>query len=74
MKETKPWYESTTIRGVIITALSTLLSILALLGVNLGVGEPEVTAVVTAATTLIGTVVAIIGRVKAASSLTLTKE
>ncbi|MCI0706048.1 MAG: hypothetical protein L0Y80_01005 [Ignavibacteriae bacterium] len=73
MQETKPWYESTTIRGIIITALSTILSILALLGVNIGVGEPEVTAVVTGVTTLVGTVVAVIGRVKASAAITLKK-
>ena len=74
MQETKAWYESTTIHGIIITALSTLLSILALLGVNLGVGETEVTALVTGVMTLVGTVVAIIGRVQANSGITLKKE
>ena len=74
MQETKAWYESTTIRGIIITAFSTLLSILALLGVNLGIGEREVTALVTGVMTLVGTVVAIIGRVQANSGITLKKE
>lgn len=65
--ETKPWYQSTTILGALATGLVALLGIFR---INLGVSTGELTDALLALGTFAGTVVTIVGRIKASTTIT----
>ncbi|MFH1131681.1 MAG: hypothetical protein V1754_10120 [Pseudomonadota bacterium] len=69
MNETKSWYQSKTIIGIIVTFLATILAALKLVGIDFGIGEAEVTALIMALFALVGTITAIVGRVKAQKAI-----
>ena len=69
MQETKAWYQSTTIRGVLISVLGLLLRAVF---PNWEINDVEVTSAVSPVLEGLGAVIAIIGRVKAKTAVTLT--
>jgi hypothetical protein len=69
MQDSKPWYQSTTIRGVLISVLGLLLR--AVLP-DFEINDVEVTSVVSPVLEGLGAVIAVIGRVKAKTSVTLS--
>ncbi len=69
--ETKKWYDSMTIKGQIITALSLMVNILNYYyGISL-IGNEDLTTFVSVIFTLVGVVMGIRGRVRAITRLSL---
>lgn len=64
----KPWWKSTTIQGAVIATLGALASILTLTGV-VEITAGEVDALVSSTFTAIGSIMAIIGRFKAKTTI-----
>jgi len=70
MLETKPWYQSTTIRGVIVTLFGIVIQhVLPSVQVN----DTDISSVLAPALEGVGAVMAITGRVKANTTITATK-
>ena len=69
MEESKSWYQSKTIIGILVTFLAGIVGILKIFGIDLGLGEAEITAFILAVFTVIGTVLAVVGRLKATKSI-----
>lgn len=71
-KEAKFWLDSKSVRGALVTTLPVIILLLKALGIEVGDGEQQVLVEgVTAIVGLLGTVMAIYGRVKASVALRL---
>lgn len=71
-KEAKFWLDSKSVRGALVTTLPVIILLLKALGIEVGDGEQQVLVEgVTAIVGLLGTVMAIYGRVKASGALRL---
>jgi len=66
--ETKPWWQSTTIRGAIVAILGAIAGVLSITGV-VSIGTPEIDLIVSSIFTAIGGVMSIIGRYKATTTI-----
>lgn len=72
--DTKPWYQSKGIIGAITGGVPALVIVLKLIGVDIADLSSDLTSGLLALLGLVGTIVAIVGRVKARTVITATNE